>query len=159
MSPKVPTRQAVHPAEDEQDLQLAAGGLHLRSGQGIMMISITNNNITNAIYPTDREPHHHADQAEAGHCSYLGREVRAAWIHQVSTSNSIYNIYTISTPLSTISTRYLPQLWVHAGRSVPALPLAQHGLAALRRRELRRHGEHRTRELSDLKIFGMNKNI
>ena len=38
MSPKVPTRQAVHPAEDEQDLQLAAGGLHLRSGQGIMMI-------------------------------------------------------------------------------------------------------------------------
>ena len=81
MCPQVPTRQALYPAEDEQDLQLAAGGLHLRSGGDN---DDNHDDVINAIYPPDREPHHHADQAEAGHCSHLGREVRPAWIHQVS---------------------------------------------------------------------------
>merc|ERR1712107_778881 len=50
----VPSREALHSAEDEQDLRLAACGLHLRP---------------------DPEPHGDALQAQAGHKEDLGREV------------------------------------------------------------------------------------
>ena len=46
----------MHHAEVEQDLRLDRGPLHLRP---------------------DREPHHDAEQAEAGHRQDLGGELRA----------------------------------------------------------------------------------